>query len=107
VLIVYFAPTGITGLGAASCGREGHDRGRPQLRGRADSRDVTEPAGRRTGGLLGGPQGLYDESRLDALDISTAVRLTRVDTNHHGVVLVDPGVSAVVDALERRLDAAG
>lgn len=33
-------------------------------------------------------------------------RVTTVDANHYGVVLVDPGMSAVVDALERRLDAA-
>jgi pimeloyl-ACP methyl ester carboxylesterase len=58
-------------------------------------------------GLLDQPQGLYDQSRLDALDIPPAVRITPVDTNHYGVVLVDPGVGAVVDALERRLDAAG
>jgi pimeloyl-ACP methyl ester carboxylesterase len=56
-------------------------------------------------GLLDEPQGLYDQSRLDALDIPPAVRVTPVDANHYGVVLVDPGVSAVVDALERRLDA--
>lgn len=57
-------------------------------------------------GLLDEPQGLYDESRLAALDLPPAVRVTPVDANHYGVVLVDPGMSAVVDALERRLDAA-
>jgi pimeloyl-ACP methyl ester carboxylesterase len=58
-------------------------------------------------GLLDEPQGLYDESRLDALDLPSAVRVTPVDANHYGVVLVDPGVSAVVGALERRLDGVG
>jgi pimeloyl-ACP methyl ester carboxylesterase len=54
-------------------------------------------------GLLDEPQGLYDESRLAALDVPSDVRVTRVDANHYGVVLVEPGVGAVVDAIERRL----
>jgi pimeloyl-ACP methyl ester carboxylesterase len=57
-------------------------------------------------GLLDEPQGLYDEGRLAALDVPSDVRVTRVDANHYGVVLAEPGIGAVVDAVERRLDAA-
>jgi pimeloyl-ACP methyl ester carboxylesterase len=55
-------------------------------------------------GLLDEPQGLYDETRLAALDVPADVRVTKVDANHYSVVLVDPGVGAVVDALERQLE---
>jgi pimeloyl-ACP methyl ester carboxylesterase len=54
-------------------------------------------------GLLDEPQGLYDESRLAALDVPNAVRVTGVDANHYSVVLAEPGISAVVDAVERVL----
>jgi hypothetical protein len=54
-------------------------------------------------GLLNEPQGLYDESRLVALDLPSDVRVTKADANHYSVVLTEPGVGAVVDAIERRL----
>jgi pimeloyl-ACP methyl ester carboxylesterase len=57
-------------------------------------------------GLLNEPQGLYDESQLDVLDLPSDVRVTKADANHYSVVLTEPGVGAVVDAIERRLDAA-
>lgn len=56
-------------------------------------------------GLLDEPQGLYDEGRLAALDVPSGVRVSEVDANHYTVVLGEPGVSAVVDAIERQLDA--
>lgn len=55
-------------------------------------------------GLLNEPQGLYDAQRLAALDIPAAVRVTGVDANHYDVILDEPGVSAVVDAIDRQLD---
>lgn len=57
-------------------------------------------------GLMDEPQGLYDESRLAALGVPPAVRITGVDANHYSVVLAEPGVSAVVDAVERLLPTA-
>jgi hypothetical protein len=33
------------------------------------------------------------------------VRVTRVDANHYDVILGDPGVAAVVDAVDRQLGA--
>ncbi|HET8615544.1 MAG TPA: alpha/beta hydrolase [Actinomycetales bacterium] len=57
-------------------------------------------------GLLDEPQGLYDEGRLAALAVPADVRVTGVDGNHYSVVLTDPGVSAVLDAVERLLPAA-
>ena len=54
-------------------------------------------------GLLDEAQGLYDEARLAALDVPPEVRVTAVDANHYTVVLEEPGVGAVVDAIERQL----
>lgn len=54
-------------------------------------------------GLLDEPQGLYDESRLAALEVPADVRVTGVNANHYSVVLTDPGRSAVADAVERLL----
>ncbi|GAA2039138.1 alpha/beta fold hydrolase [Terrabacter terrae] len=54
-------------------------------------------------GLLDEPQGLYDEGRLAALGLPTAVRATRVDANHYNVILDDRGTSAVADAIDRLL----
>ncbi len=56
-------------------------------------------------GLLDEPQGLYDESRLAALQLPDGVRTTRVDANHYDVILGDRGVTAVVDAVDRLLTA--
>lgn len=58
-------------------------------------------------GLLNEPQGLYDEQRLSALDIPEAVRVTGVDSNHYDVILEDPGVGIVADAIDRHLEAVG
>ena len=55
-------------------------------------------------GLLDEPQGLYDDARLAALDVPSAVHVTSVDANHYTVVLDDAGVAAVADAIERQLD---
>lgn len=58
-------------------------------------------------GLLDEAQGLYDEQRLAALDLPPAMSVTAVpDANHYTLILDTQGVSAVVDALERRLAAA-
>jgi len=54
-------------------------------------------------GLLDEPQGLYDESRLAALHLPEGVRTTRVDANHYDVILGDPGVASVADAVDRLL----
>jgi len=54
-------------------------------------------------GLLNEPQGLYDEGRLAALEVPEEVRLTAVDANHYDVILDDPGVHAIVDAIDRQL----
>jgi pimeloyl-ACP methyl ester carboxylesterase len=56
-------------------------------------------------GLLDEPQGLYDESRLEALGVPPEVKVTRVDANHYDIVLGDRGVAAVVDAVDRQLGA--
>jgi pimeloyl-ACP methyl ester carboxylesterase len=58
-------------------------------------------------GLLDEPQGLYDEGRLAALEVPDDVRVTGVDANHYSVVLAEPGLSAVADAVERLLLPAG
>ena len=56
-------------------------------------------------GLLDEPQGLYDADRLAALDLPDGLRTTDVDANHYSVILEEAGVTAVVDAVERALDA--
>lgn len=57
-------------------------------------------------GLLDEAQGLYDEQRLAALGLPSTMRVTAVpDANHYTLILDTQGVSAVVDALERRLAA--
>ncbi|ADU48430.1 alpha/beta hydrolase [Intrasporangium calvum] len=58
-------------------------------------------------GLLNEPQGLYDEGRLAALDLPPGVRVTAVDANHYDVILDEPGVTAVVDAIDRHLGRSG
>jgi pimeloyl-ACP methyl ester carboxylesterase len=58
-------------------------------------------------GLMNEPQGLYDEGRLAALGLPDAVRVTAVPgANHYSIVLDDPGVAAVADAVDRALDPA-
>lgn len=54
-------------------------------------------------GLLNEPQGLYDESRLAALNVPEEVRVEPVDANHYDLILDEPGVTAVVDAIDRLL----
>jgi pimeloyl-ACP methyl ester carboxylesterase len=54
-------------------------------------------------GLLDEPQGLYDRTRLAALDVPEAVRITEVDANHYDIVLGELGVAAVADAIDRQL----
>lgn len=56
-------------------------------------------------GLMAEPQGLYDVSRLAALDLPDALRTTDVDADHYSVILEQSGVGAVADAVERLLDA--
>lgn len=55
-------------------------------------------------GLLDEPQGLYDGRRLAGLEVPEAVRTTEVDANHYDVILGDPGIHAVADAIDRQLD---
>lgn len=54
-------------------------------------------------GLLDEAQGLYDESRLSALNVPAQLRVDVVDTNHYGILFDDAGVTAVVDAIDRQL----
>ncbi|NHA69427.1 alpha/beta hydrolase [Phycicoccus flavus] len=56
-------------------------------------------------GLLDEPQGLFDAERVAALNLPEALTVTDVDANHYSVVLEEPGVTAVVDAVERTLAA--
>ena len=59
-------------------------------------------------GLQNEPQGLYDEGRIAALALPADVRVTPLeDVNHYSAVFAPEGTAAVVDAIERRLDAAG
>ena len=59
-------------------------------------------------GLQNEPQGLYDEGRIAALALPADVRVTPLeDVNHYSAVFAPDGTAAVVDAIERRLDAAG
>lgn len=58
-------------------------------------------------GFQNEPQGLYDEGRIAALGLPADVRVTPLeDVNHYSAVFVPEGTAAVVDAIERRLDAA-
>lgn len=53
-------------------------------------------------GLMDEPQGLYDESRLEALDIPETVRVVGVpEANHYSVILEEPGLNAIAAALQR------
>lgn len=54
-------------------------------------------------GLLDEPQGLYDPSRLAALDVPEVVRCSEVDANHYDILLGAVGVTAVADAIDRQL----
>ncbi|HET7399420.1 MAG TPA: alpha/beta fold hydrolase [Intrasporangium sp.] len=54
-------------------------------------------------GLLDEPQGLYDRSRLDLLDVPAQVRVTAVDANHYSVILDPGGAAAVAEAVGRQL----
>ena len=55
-------------------------------------------------GLMDEPQGLYDETRLAAMQVPDAVTVTEVeDVNHYSVILGRRGVEAVVDAVRRQL----
>jgi hypothetical protein len=56
-------------------------------------------------GLLDEAQGLYSEERLAALDVPAAVTVQDVDANHYTVILEEPGVTAIADAIDRRLAA--
>ena len=56
-------------------------------------------------GLLDESQGLYDKDRLAALEVPAEVAVQDVDANHYTVILEDPGVTAIADAIDRRLDA--
>lgn len=59
-------------------------------------------------GLMDEPQGLYDEGRLAALDLSSRVRVRRVDgTNHYDVLLAPATVDVVAEELLALVDRAG
>jgi pimeloyl-ACP methyl ester carboxylesterase len=59
-------------------------------------------------GLQDEAQGLYDDARIAALDLPPAVMVTRIaDVNHYTAVFAPNGTTAVVDAIERRLDEGG
>lgn len=56
-------------------------------------------------GLLDEPQGIYDEPRLSGMGLDPRLGVRCVPgTNHFSIMLAPVGVTAVVDALERRLD---
>ena len=58
-------------------------------------------------GLQNEAQGLYDEARIAALGLPGPIRVTPlVDVNHYTAVFASNGTTAVVDAIERRLDQA-
>jgi pimeloyl-ACP methyl ester carboxylesterase len=57
-------------------------------------------------GLLDEAQGLYDKDRLAALGVPDDVTVQDVDANHYTVILEEPGVTAIADAIDRRLAAA-
>ncbi len=55
-------------------------------------------------GLMDEPQGLYDTGRLASLALPAAVDVRHVpDTNHFSILLADPGIAVVVDALDRAI----
>jgi pimeloyl-ACP methyl ester carboxylesterase len=56
-------------------------------------------------GLLDEAQGLYDKHRLAALEVPDEVSIEDVDANHYTVILEEPGVTAIVDAIDRQLAA--
>lgn len=56
-------------------------------------------------GLLDEAQGLYDKDRLAALGVPDEVTVQDVDANHYTVILEEPGVTAIADAIDRRLAA--
>lgn len=56
-------------------------------------------------GLLDEPQGLYDDARLAEMGLPPGLEVRCVpDTNHFSIMLAPEGVTAVTDALGRRLD---
>jgi pimeloyl-ACP methyl ester carboxylesterase len=58
-------------------------------------------------GLQNEAQGLYDEGRIAALSLPPEIQVSRIeDVNHYTAVFAPAGTAAVVDAIERRLDAA-
>jgi len=55
-------------------------------------------------GLLDEPQGLYDATRLAALNLPAALRTTAVpDSNHYSVILDAAAVGRIADAVDRQL----
>lgn len=56
-------------------------------------------------GLMGEPQGLYDEGRLAALELPEELGVHEADANHYDVILTGEGLTAVVDAIDRGLAA--
>jgi hypothetical protein len=55
-------------------------------------------------GLLDEPQGLYDESRLRALDLPAALRTREVrGSNHYSVILEPTAITALADAVDGQL----
>ncbi|WP_353950256.1 alpha/beta hydrolase [Knoellia sp. S7-12] len=55
-------------------------------------------------GLLDEPQGLYDEGRLQALNLPPGLRVTAVpDTNHYSIILDLAPVRALADVIDRQL----
>jgi pimeloyl-ACP methyl ester carboxylesterase len=58
-------------------------------------------------GLQNEAQGLYDEARIAALALPSAMPVTPIrDVNHYSAVFDEAGARVVVDAVERRLSAA-
>ncbi len=54
-------------------------------------------------GLLDEPQGLYDRDRLAALGVPDGVVVHDVDANHYTVILEEPGITTIADAIDRQL----
>ena len=55
-------------------------------------------------GLLDEPQGLYDETRLRALDLPAALRTREVaGSDHYSVILVPSAITVLADAVDGQL----
>ena len=83
------------------------DRLRPPPLGRALDHGMPVELVWARRGLFDEPQGVYDEARLTDLAPAGLKTTCVEDANHLSVVLAEPGVSVIADALERLLAQVG